>query len=643
MTRILLLFILLVGLCDGESLKIEVGPQKEHKTLTSAAIHLAELRESDPEKAVEIEIAPGRYELSEPLTLGPEHSGLPEALVTWRAEGKVEISGAREIRGFTVGEDGLWRVKVPDGLRFEQLWVNGRRAERARFPNIGTIPLLSVTEEKLAKNSSRKLGRISPEFLIPLSGSGTPEGLQVLVYHKWDNTRRFVENMDYAAGTFTTVGEMMKPWNRWDNTSGIVFENAIALLDAPGEWFLENGELTYQPREGENPDRTFATAPMIGSLLNIRGQPGKTTGHMLFKGLNFSGTSWLAPASGFDPEQAAASIGAAIEVTDAEEIVFRDCSITQTANYGIWFRKGSRACRVQNCILKDLGAGGLKASDSRKNVATTKSSGFHRFTDNTILDGGHVFPCAVGVWIGHSADNEISHNEIAHFPYTGISIGWRWGYGESIAKRNKILFNYIHHIGDGELSDMGGIYTLGPSEGTLVSNNYIHDITSKTYGGWGLYTDEGSTGIVMENNLVHDTKSGGFHQHFGTKNMIRNNIFAFGREQQIQFTRPEDHQSFEFTRNIVLWKEGELLEGAWDKGQVLMDYNLYWQIDRSPPLFLDYNLAEWQEEKGRDLHSIVADPGFDKLGGADKWVPTNKEALEKIGFIPFDVSKVGPR
>lgn len=73
-------------------------------------------------------------------------------------------------------------------------------------------------------------------------------------------------------------------------------------------------------------------------------------------------------------------------------------------------------------------------------------------------------------------------------PPAGISVGWNWGYDTVSTGYNTIAFNNISDIGQGMLSDMGCIYTLGPQVGTVVNNNVCSKVYSFNYGGWGLYT-----------------------------------------------------------------------------------------------------------------------------------------------------------
>ncbi len=265
----------------------------------------------------------------------------------------------------------------------------------------------------------------------------------------------------------------------------------------------------------------------------------------------------------------------------------------------------------------------------------------HCLVDNNIIRSGGLFDRgAVAVWIGHSAYNRVTHNDIADFRYTGVSAGWVWGYAPSPAHHNTIDFNHIHHLGWGVLSDMGGVYTLGISPGTTVSNNVIHDVYSYDRygrGGWGLYNDEGSSDIVMENNLVYNVKTGGYHQHYGRGNIVRNNIFAFSMDGQLQRSRVEPDHSL--SRSATISSTGMAAGCTRDRGTTSTSKWNATSTSMPPGLRSSIRIwlaRHWARTRARSspTRSSSTPAHFDFHLRPDS-------PAAKIGFKPFDYSKAG--
>jgi Right handed beta helix region len=516
----------------------------------------------------------GTYYLKSPWIWTPAQSGTAEAPITVEAQssGGVVVSGAKVISLPRALHGGAARNSVDfsgTGVgNFEQLWVNGGRSVRARAPNLGSFYFIKKQVNSWDGNTTLDGDPVNqaafgadPASLTYLSGLSTAQkaAATVVVMHSWTTSHH--RAVDWNGSSELRVTPASK-WPFLHSAFGFAqryfIENVPSALDAQGEWYLDptNARLSYLPTDAQKAgDITFA-APRVKQLLQLKGKAknGQWVEYLNFKGLKFQYAAAPLPAEGYDDGQAALEVDSAVQMEGSRNLSLSNCEISRTGGYAVWLGANVRNVTIQGCEMFDLGAGGVKVG-LPKQASDVNATGYNTIKNNRIHAVGFQFPGAVGVWVGQSAYNNVVDNLIGDTTYTGISVGWTWGYGPSEAHHNIIARNFLYDIIQGSMSDGGGIYTLGVSPGTEVKGNVIknvHAFVPYGAGAWGLYNDEGSTGILMDSNIVVNTDNGGYLMHYGRDITMSNNILAMGGHSELQVTKAEAVKQVSFNGNYIV-------------------------------------------------------------------------------------------
>ncbi len=558
--------------------------------------HLANLREPTD---LRVCLRGGTYELAQPWLFMQADSGFGRRLnqraqtwpVTWAAyPGETPVvSGGHKLtspwRSETVNGRTAWVTEIDPAQgsprQFRQLWVNGQRRQRARLPKAGTLTVDRALDANYVGSHGETIRRGSCRFgFRPGELRADWRNLadvEILFLGWWMSPRAWLTEIDEAqqVAWLDRNTSLRLAWGANDGIDYVV-ENVFEALTEPGEWYLDRptGKLYYLPMPGEELDSAEIVAPRLSCLLRL-----EQAANLRFEGITFAHNEWRQPAGYAGAEQSSVEVPGAVVLHQADNCQFHHCRILHTGTYGVDIDRGTTETILDHCELRDLGAGGVKIwHGCRRNVVANCE----------IADGGHLFPSGVGVLIGKATGNRVEHCHIHDFYYSGVSVGWNWGYAESDGYGNLIEWNHIHDLGKGLLSDMGGIYLLGHAAGTRVRHNHIHDISCRRYGGWCIYPDEGSTDLLIENNLCHHANKDPFHQHYGRNNLVRNNIFAYGGDAVLAYGAQEPHLGVIFESNIFLARDTPILRNAgpdrWTPAQTRFQGNLYW-CENGPVVF----------------------------------------------------------
>lgn len=543
--------------------------QSPKATLTSALRQAREWRRTEDNRiqgGITIYMEGGTYAFHEPVFIRPEDSGTKESPTIIRSVGdeKVILSGGISIKGWKK-QGKVWVADVPafNGrpLDFRQLWVNGKKAVRARdvedFEKMNRI--CSVDE----KNEILYVPAVSIRRLIDNKGNLKAKYAEMVLHQMWcvANLRiRSVEVQgDSAAIRFHQPESWIQfehPWPRPmvttdGHNSAFYLTNARELQDVPGEWYhdIDARKVYYYPREGEKMQEAEVIVPAVETLVRVEGTLDRPVCHIRFEKITFSYTTWMRPSEkGHVPLQAGMYLtdgyridpkmqrdylnhpldnqgwlgrpAAAVRVVAARQIDFERCRFEHLGSTGLDYEEAVQGGVVRGCLFRDIAGNGLLVGSfspaahethlpydpaDRREVCTQQQINNCYFTEIGNEDWG-----CLAIAAGYVGDVNIEHNEISEVPYSGISLGWGWTQTVNCMRNNRVHANLIHHYAK-HMYDVAGIYTLGSQPKSYVTENCVHSIYKPGYvhdpNHWFyLYTDEGSSFITVRDNWTEGEK-----------------------------------------------------------------------------------------------------------------------------------------
>ena len=553
--------------------------QSPKATLTAALRQAREWRRTGDDRmqgGITVYMEGGTYALYEPVFIRPEDSGTKESPTVIRsainektvirsaADEKAILSGGISINGWKK-QGKVWVADVPafNGrpLDFRQLWVNGKKAVRARdvedFEKMNRI--CSVDE----KNEILYVPAVSIRRLIDNKGNLKTKYAEMVLHQMWcvANLRiRSVEVQgDSVAIRFHQPESRIQfehPWPRPmvttdGHNSAFYLTNARELQDVPGEWYhdIDARKVYYYPREGEKMQEAEVIVPAVETLVRVEGTLDRPVCHIRFEKITFSYTTWMRPSEkGHVPLQAGMYLtdgyridpkmqrnylnhpldnqgwlgrpAAAVRVVAARQIDFERCRFEHLGSTGLDYEEAVQGGVVRGCLFRDIAGNGLLVGSfspaahethlpydpaDRREVCTQQQINNCYFTEIGNEDWG-----CLAIAAGYVGDVNIEHNEISEVPYSGISLGWGWTQTVNCMRNNRVHANLIHHYAK-HMYDVAGIYTLGSQPKSYVTENCVHSIYKPGYvhdpNHWFyLYTDEGSSFITVRDNWTEGEK-----------------------------------------------------------------------------------------------------------------------------------------
>ena len=530
-----------------------------------------------------IHIEEGTYTLENTLTFNEKDSGTNGYAVKYVGDNAV-VSGGTQIKDFSLydADNNIYAAKVPEGLNFRQVYVDGEKIIRSRSNDDYSTRIIGASRFNAD-------GTMIPEYLNYWGEDAMIPADYGEIYLKADEFQNFRNLEDVELHILTAwVKNVLRVKSAetkdgitairiQDNEDDLLFnrqhpnidgyshmntyhfvyyiENAYELIDEDNEWYLDETTDTLYIKVPDGMDINSAEViiPSLETLIKAEATNGTKIQNLTFEGITFRYSNWTVPSEkGLVDIQAGMYANycifktndmgvlrpsAAICVADTENFTLKNCTVENMGAAGIDLNHGTKNSLIQDNIIRNISGNGIMIGS----FVVDENTDIHvvynpedesqictgdRIVNNLVTNIGTDYESSVAIGAGYPREILIANNEISYAPYTGISIGFGWSFEDNAMRGNRILNNEIHHTSQ-IICDAGGIYTLSKQPDSEMSGNYIHDIVLPEwadYGTSGIYMDEGTSGYTVKYNVLDNSCGVNMHR-VGENNYKKNTMY----------------------------------------------------------------------------------------------------------------------
>lgn len=481
--------------------------------------------------AVTVELQAGVYELRGSFALATDDSGTADAPITYRAAkgAEVRIVGGRVVSAFAHVTDPAVLERMDPAARGSVLVADLKAMGVRDFPAMKNATSWGNSEPGLEvffadqpmtlcrwpNAGYTRIAEVKGPTPVDVRGTkGTAEGiftynddaagraarwkaepdLMANGFWMWDwaDQRYRVKSIDLESRTMTLDDQQQKHAFGFRKGQWFYVYNALAELDAPGEWYLDRqqGLLYFWPPKPIDSGKTIVS--LVRDLVTMQ-----NVSHVRLEGLTFE-----------------ACQGSAVNISGGEGCRVAACVVRNTGGAGINVNGGKKHT-VFGCDLYNLGNGGVNLSGGDRKTLTPAG---HSVENCHIYKFGRWNPVyKAGIRLD-GVGNRAAHNLLNDAPHMAIGFG---------GNDHVMEFNEIHSVVY-ESNDAGAIYTgyNWTMRGNVIRHNYFHEIYGfEGKGCVGVYLDDQFSSALIFGNVFWKVPAAAFIGG-GRDSVIENNVFV---------------------------------------------------------------------------------------------------------------------